>query len=151
MRRAAAIWRRLLFCQKWVGNCPPYPSASYAPALSQDMSGPYFDKELKSSQMRHMTWVFQAILINCQHWNLRLFTFEFWNFASAFFHFKTKSDLSLNLVTFSNQIRVVAFNVFTKKSNVAKCFLDICNAEMTQSLSSLQKSESLKWLFWFFM
>ena len=34
--------------------------------------------------------------------------------------------------------------IFTKKSNVAKCFIDICNAEMAQSLSSLQKSESLK-------
>jgi hypothetical protein len=31
-----------------------------------------------------------------------------------------------------------------KKSNVAKWFFDICNAEMAQSLSSLQKSESLK-------
>ena len=34
--------------------------------------------------------------------------------------------------------------IFTKKSNVAKCFFDICTAEMAQSLSSLQKSESLK-------
>ena len=34
--------------------------------------------------------------------------------------------------------------IFTKKSNVAKCFFEICNAEMAQSLSSLQKSESLK-------
>ena len=31
-----------------------------------------------------------------------------------------------------------------KKSNVAKCFFCICNTEMAQSLSSLQKSESLK-------
>ena len=31
-----------------------------------------------------------------------------------------------------------------KKSNAAKCFFDICNAEIAQSLSSLQKSESLK-------
>ena len=52
----------------------------------------------------------------------------------------------------SNQIRVVAFNVpqltqasfLQKNQNVAKCFFDICNAEMAQSLSSLQKSESLK-------
>jgi hypothetical protein len=51
-----------------------------------------------------------------------------------------------------NQIRVVAFNVpqltqasfLQKKSNVAKRFFDICNAEMAQSLSSLQKSEFLK-------
>ena len=34
--------------------------------------------------------------------------------------------------------------VFTKKSNVAKLFFDICNTEMAQSLSSLQKSEFLK-------
>ena len=34
--------------------------------------------------------------------------------------------------------------IFTKKSSVAKCFFDICNAEMAQSLSSLQKSEFLK-------
>ena len=33
-----------------------------------------------------------------------------------------------------------SFN-FTKKSNIAKCFFDICNAEMAQSLSSLQKSD----------
>ena len=52
----------------------------------------------------------------------------------------------------SNQIRVVAFNVpqltqasfLQKKSNVAKCFFDICNAEMAQSLSSLPKSEFLR-------
>ena len=52
----------------------------------------------------------------------------------------------------SNQIRVVAFNVpnltqasfLQKKSNVAKCFFDICNVEMAQSLSSLHKSEFLK-------
>jgi hypothetical protein len=34
--------------------------------------------------------------------------------------------------------------IFTKKSNNSKCFFDICNAEMAQSLSSLQKSEFLK-------
>ena len=53
----------------------------------------------------------------------------------------------------SNQIRVVAFNVpqltqasfLQKKSNVAKCFFDICNAEMAESLSSLQKSEFLSY------
>jgi hypothetical protein len=52
----------------------------------------------------------------------------------------------------SNQIRVVAFNVpqltqasfLQKKSNIAKWFFDICNTEMAQSLSSLQKSEFLK-------
>ena len=34
---------------------------------------------------------------------------------------------------------------FTEISNIAKCFFfDICNAEMAQSLSSLQKSEFLK-------
>jgi hypothetical protein len=46
----------------------------------------------------------------------------------------------------------VAFNVpqltqasfLQKKSNVAKWFFDICNTEMAQSLSSLQKSEFLK-------
>ena len=48
----------------------------------------------------------------------------------------------------SNQIYLVTFTVdtsfiFTKKSNVAKCFFDICNAEMAQSLSSWQKSEFL--------
>ena len=31
--------------------------------------------------------------------------------------------------------------IFTKKSNVAKRFFDIYNAEMAQSLSSLQKSK----------
>ena len=41
-----------------------------------------------------------------------------------------------------NQITVVAFqSVFTKKSNVANWFFDICKAEMAQSLSTLQKSE----------
>ena len=34
--------------------------------------------------------------------------------------------------------------IFTKKSNVEKKKFDICNAEMAQSLSSLQKSEFLK-------
>ena len=61
------------------------------------------------------------------------------------------SQLCLN-VWLPNQIRVVEFNVpqlvqasfLQKKSNVAKCFFDICNAEMAQSLSSLQKSELLK-------
>ena len=33
---------------------------------------------------------------------------------------------------------------FLQKQNVAKWFFDICNAEMAQSLSSLQKSEFLK-------
>ena len=33
---------------------------------------------------------------------------------------------------------------FYKKSNVAKNFFDICNTEMAQSLSSLQKSEFIK-------
>ena len=33
---------------------------------------------------------------------------------------------------------------FYKKSNVAKIFFDICNTEMAQSLSSLQKSEFIK-------
>ena len=57
----------------------------------------------------------------------------------------------------SNQIRVVALNVpqltsfiFTKKSNLAKWLFDICNAEMAQSLSSLQKSEFLKLIISFF-
>ena len=52
----------------------------------------------------------------------------------------------------SNQIRVLAFIctsvdtsfISTKKSNLAKQFFDICNAEMAQSLSSLQKSEFTK-------
>jgi hypothetical protein len=46
----------------------------------------------------------------------------------------------------------VAFNVpqliqasfLQKKSNVAKWFFDVCNAEMAQTLSSLRKSEFLK-------
>ena len=58
----------------------------------------------------------------------------------------------------SNQITVVAFQpvqlaqafIFTKKSNVEKCFFDICNTEMAQSLSSLQKSEFLKLIVSFF-
>ena len=37
-------------------------------------------------------------------------------------------------------------SIFTKKSNFAKCFFDICNAEMAQCLSSLQKSEFLKFI-----
>ena len=52
----------------------------------------------------------------------------------------------------SNQVRVVAVSLpqltqasfLQKKSNVAKSFFDICNTEMAQSLSSLQKSEFLK-------
>ena len=51
----------------------------------------------------------------------------------------------------SNQIRDVAFNVpqltqasFLQKIKRCKMFFDICNAEMAQSLSSLQKSEFLK-------
>ena len=55
-------------------------------------------------------------------------------------------------VTVTNQVTVVAFqpvqltqaSFLQKKSNVAKSFFDICNAEMAQSLSSLQKSEFLK-------
>ena len=43
----------------------------------------------------------------------------------------------------SNQITVVAFQLRFYK-NVAKWFLDICNAEMAQSLSSLQKSNVFK-------
>ena len=51
-----------------------------------------------------------------------------------------------------NQITVMAFqpvqlaqaSFLQKKSNVAKWFFDICNAEMAQNLSSLQKSEFLK-------
>ena len=58
----------------------------------------------------------------------------------------------------SNQIRVAAFQLvqlaqasfLQKKSNIAKCFFDICNAEMAQSLSSLQKSEFLKFIISFF-
>ena len=53
-------------------------------------------------------------------------------------------------VPFSNQIRVVAFNVpqltqasFLQKNQTLQFFY-ICNAEMAQSLSSLQKSEFLK-------
>ena len=54
--------------------------------------------------------------------------------------------------TVNNQIGVVAFNVpqlthklhFYKKIKLSKCFFDICNAEMAQSLSSFQKSEFLK-------
>jgi hypothetical protein len=50
----------------------------------------------------------------------------------------------------SIQIRIVAFNVpqltqasfLQKKSNIAECFFDVCNAEMAQSLSSFQKSKS---------
>ena len=56
------------------------------------------------------------------------------------------------ILPYSNQITVVAFqpvqlaqaSFLQKKSNIAKCFFDICNAEMAQSLSSLQKSEFLK-------
>ena len=54
-------------------------------------------------------------------------------------------------LTESNQIRVVfmctTFGtsfIFTKKSNVAKSFFDICNAELAQTLNRLQKSEFLK-------
>ena len=36
---------------------------------------------------------------------------------------------------------------YKKKSKIAKCLFDICNTEMAQSLSSLQKSEFLSWLF----
>ena len=46
----------------------------------------------------------------------------------------------------SNQITVVAQASFLqKKSKVAKCFFDISNAEMAESLSSLQKSEFLSY------
>ena len=55
-------------------------------------------------------------------------------------------------LTQGNQNRVVTFNVpqltqassLQKKSNVAKVFFYICNAEIAQSLSSLQNSEFLK-------
>ena len=55
----------------------------------------------------------------------------------------------------ANQIRVVAFNVLQltqasflqKNQTLQNVFLIcICNAEMAQSLSSLQKSEFLKFL-----
>ena len=41
-------------------------------------------------------------------------------------------------------VQLAQASFLQKKSNVAKCFFDICNAEMAQSLSSLQKSELLK-------
>ena len=49
----------------------------------------------------------------------------------------------------TNQIRFEVFNVpqltqasfLQKKSKIAKCLFEICNTEMAQSLSSLQKSE----------
>ena len=61
-----------------------------------------------------------------------------------------KNELFLHLklggyVTASNQIRVVAFMsttldtsfIFTKKSNVAKWFFDICNDNIEQSCQKL--------------
>ena len=61
-------------------------------------------------------------------------------------------------VTGSKQIRVVAFMcttfgtsfIFEKKIRCCKMFFDICNAEMAQSLSSLQKSEFLNLIISFF-
>ena len=46
--------------------------------------------------------------------------------------------------------RLTQASFLQKKSNVAKCFFDICNAEMAQSLSSLEKSEFLKLIISFF-
>ena len=53
--------------------------------------------------------------------------------------------------TKGNQITVVAFQSvqlaqasFLQKNQTLQCFFYICNAEIAQSLSSLQKSESLK-------
>ena len=53
------------------------------------------------------------------------------------------SDLPLlpNLLSDVETHTVDTSFIFTKQSNVAKSFFDICNAEMAQSLSSLQKSE----------
>ena len=66
--------------------------------------------------------------------------------------FKRRDHLVLICHTVINQVRVVAVSLpqltqasfLQKKSNIAKSFFDICNAEMAQSLSSLQKSEFLK-------
>ena len=71
----------------------------------------------------------------------------------------TIAKCCLFIVGESNQIYLVSFMcltfdttfIFTKKSNVRKCFFDICNAEMAQSLSSLQKSEFLKLIISFFL
>ena len=54
-----------------------------------------------------------------------------------------------------NQIMVVAFqpvqlakaSFLQKNQTLQNVFFDICNAEMAQSFSSLQKSEFLSWLF----
>jgi hypothetical protein len=40
-------------------------------------------------------------------------------------------------------VQLAQASFLQKKSNVAKCSFDICNAEMAQSLSSSQKSEFL--------
>ena len=64
-------------------------------------------------------------------------------------HHQLSRMLNISLNTNSNQIKVDVFNVprltqaslLQKKANVSKCFFDICNAEMAQSLSNLQKSE----------
>ena len=60
-----------------------------------------------------------------------------------------RTTISPHFGTVSNQVRVVTVSLpqlrqalfLQKKSNIAKSFFDICNAEMAQSLSSLQKSE----------
>ena len=66
--------------------------------------------------------------ITCSDWHLRIQYFKtLWDACHLLCDVETHTvDTSL---------------IFTKKSNVAKCFFDICTAEMAQSLSSLQKSE----------
>ena len=52
--------------------------------------------------------------------------------------------LGIHLQGFSASLVGLSSNQITVVANVAKCSFDICNAEMAQSLSILQKSEFLK-------
>ena len=88
--------------------------------------------------------VFRAILIYHGKLEKRADLSQLWNFKHC-------KERNLIIDWDCNQIRVEGFNApqltqasFLQKNNIAKCFFDICNAEMAQSLSSLQKSEFLK-------
>ena len=81
-----------------------------------------------------------------------LCNFSSFGMIDLFLHLGKCNPFVKHYVHTSNQVRVVAVSLpqltqasfLQKKSNVAKSFFDICNTEMAQSLSSLQKSEFLK-------
>ena len=93
----------------------------------------YFELEISESQQRHKGTVL------LKNWCAKLIFFLNWLWNLI--------PIILTLTTFTvgpcNQVRVVAFSFIQKNQTLQNRFLiSACNAEMAQSLSSLQKSES---------